>query len=110
MVNGLPHLKSPIKLCEDCLVGKQHRDPFPKKSKWRATQILQLVHADICGPIKPMSNSKKRQLTTAYTPQQSEVAERKNRTIMNMVRSMLSEKKMPKFLARSRQLDNTCLK
>ena len=32
----------------------------------------------------------KRQLMAAYTPQQNGVAERKNRTIMNMVRSMLS--------------------
>lgn len=96
MVNGLPHLKPPLKLCKDCLVGKQHRDSFPKKSPWRASDVLQLVHADICGPITPNSNSKKRQLTAAYTPQQNGVAERKNRTIMNMVRSMLSEKKIPK--------------
>ncbi|MCH83140.1 copia-type polyprotein, partial [Trifolium medium] len=32
----------------------------------------------------------KRQLTAAYTPQQNGVSERKNRTLMNMVRSMLS--------------------
>ncbi|GAA0163301.1 hypothetical protein LIER_19200 [Lithospermum erythrorhizon] len=38
----------------------------------------------------------KRQLTNAYTPQQNGVAERKNRIVMNMVRSMLSAKKMPK--------------
>lgn len=38
----------------------------------------------------------KRQLTTAYTPQQNEVAERKNRTIMNMVRCILEEKKLPR--------------
>lgn len=37
-----------------------------------------------------------RQLTTAYTPQQNGVAERKNRTIMNMVRAMLKDKQMPK--------------
>lgn len=41
-------------------------------------------------------NGIKRQLTTAYTPQQNGVAERKNRTIMNMVRNMLSEKEIPK--------------
>lgn len=40
-------------------------------------------------------NGIQRQLTTAYTPQQNGVAERKNRTIMNMVRSMLTEKKIP---------------
>ena len=38
----------------------------------------------------------KRQLTTAYTPQQNGVVERKNRTVMNMVRSMLSDKNIPK--------------
>lgn len=166
MVKGLPLLKTPTKVCSDCLVGKQHRDSIPKKSFWRATQKLQLVHADICGPVKPESNSRKRymitfiddfsrrcwvyflsekseafvafkkfknyaekesgslvcclrtdrggeftsnefndfcssngikrQLTASYTPQQNGVAERKNRTIMNLVRSMLSEKKIPK--------------
>ena len=166
MVEGLPTVKTPQKLCTHCLVGKQHRDPIPKRNHWRATHKLQLVHSDICGPISPSSNSNKRyilsfiddftrkiwiyllnqksealeafkgfktwaekeagtsikclrtdrggeynskeftefcsthgitrQLTAAYTPQQNGVAERKNRTIMNMVRSMLSEKQMPK--------------
>ena len=41
-------------------------------------------------------NGIKRQLTAAYTPQRNGVVERKNRTIMNMVRCMLSEKKIPK--------------
>jgi hypothetical protein len=38
----------------------------------------------------------KRQFTTAYTPQQNGVSERKNRTILNMVRSMISARNMPK--------------
>lgn len=166
MVDGLPPFKTPTRLCTDCMTGKQHRDFIPKKSLWRASHRLQLIHADICGPIKPESNSNKRyllsfiddfsrktwiyflhekseafamfrsykayvekeigayikclrtdrggeftsnefgefckthgisrQLTTAYTPQQNGVAERKNRTVMNMVRSMLSEKRVPK--------------
>lgn len=37
MVNGLPQLKAPSKVCEDCLVGKQHRNPFPKENTWRAS-------------------------------------------------------------------------
>jgi hypothetical protein len=64
MVNGLPSFTSPSRLCKDCLVGKQQRDSFPKKSTWRASQILQLIHADICGPIKPISNSQKWYLLT----------------------------------------------
>ena len=35
-----------------------------KESTWRALQILQLMHVDICGPIKPISNGKKRYLIT----------------------------------------------
>jgi len=42
-------------------------------------------------------NGIKRQLTTAYTPHQNGVSERKNRTVMNMVRSMLSARKVPKI-------------
>ena len=38
----------------------------------------------------------KRQLTAAYTPQQNGVAKCRNRTIMNMVRSILSDKGIPK--------------
>jgi hypothetical protein len=60
MVKGLPTFQAHTRVCEECLVGKQQRDPFPKKSTWRASQILQLVHANICGPINPISNSKKR--------------------------------------------------
>lgn len=35
-------------------------------------------------------------MTTTYTPQQYGLAERKNMTVMNLVRPMLSEKKVPK--------------
>ncbi|KAL8106255.1 hypothetical protein AgCh_029879 [Apium graveolens] len=166
MVTGLPQLPVSTIVCNDCMNGKQHHQPIPKKTQWRATQRLQLIHADICGPITPASDSQKRyvlcliddfsrktwvyflseksevfhyfkcfktlvekqsklsilclrtdkggefnsaefndfcklngikrQLTTAYTPQQNGVAERNNRTVMNLVRSMLSEKNMPK--------------
>src|ERR1044072_1343118 len=39
-----------------------------------------------------VNNGIKRQLTAPYTPQHNGVAERKNMTIMNMTRNMLSEK------------------
>ncbi|GAU49517.1 hypothetical protein TSUD_300440 [Trifolium subterraneum] len=38
----------------------------------------------------------KRQLTAAYTPQQNGVSKRKNRTLLNMVRSMIAGKGVPK--------------
>lgn len=166
MVRGLPQIGNTKKVCENCLVGKQKRESFPKKSSWRASKNLQLIHADICGPITPESighkrylltfiddrsrkmwsyiiaekseafekfksykasvekesglfvcclrtdrggefcskefdefcktHGIKRQLTAAYTPQQNGVAERRNQTIMNLVRSTLSERRMPK--------------
>lgn len=165
MVEGLPKINTNGTVCEVCMKGKQIREKIPKKSLWRATQRLELVHSDICGPISPTSesgkryiinfidefsrkcwsfflaeksealrtfkefknaaeresgellvclrtdrggeyNSKafqdycvehdiKRQLTAAYTPQQNGVAERKNRSILNMVRCMLFGMKVP---------------
>jgi hypothetical protein len=166
MVKGLPVIQETEETCEECIIGKQHRDSIPKIANWRATEKLQLVHSDICGPINPTSNGGsryfitftddfsrktwtyvltekanalaifkkfkasaeketncqikclrtdrggeftssafndfcsesgiKRQLTAAYTPQQNGVSERKNRTIMNMVRSMLAGMNVPK--------------
>ena len=167
LVEGLPKLNVTNNACAVCNRGKQHRTVIPKKAEWRATRRLQLVHADLCGPITPISSSHKRyifcliddfsrkawiyflaekseaflmfrtfkisvekesgcaisclrtdrggeftsiefqifcaehgikrQLTAAYTPQQNGVAERKNRTILNMVRCLLLEKEMPKL-------------
>ncbi|KAH0707987.1 hypothetical protein KY289_013063 [Solanum tuberosum] len=114
MVTGLPQITAPSKICEECVVGKQHRSQFPKEKSWRAKDVLELVHSDLCGPINPTSNGGKtikalrdrggeycskefeefcakhgirRELTAAYTPQKNGVSKRKNRTILNMVRS-----------------------
>lgn len=62
MVEGLSLLAAPLKVCTNCLAGKQHRNNIPKKSYWRATCKLQLVHSDIYGPVTPESNSGKRYL------------------------------------------------
>jgi hypothetical protein len=32
MVLGIPKLEHINKMCEVCVMGKQHRKPFPKKS------------------------------------------------------------------------------
>lgn len=60
MVNELPSIQILKNLCMKCLIGKQHRDTMTKRSLWRELNKLQLVHADICGSIKPKSNSNKR--------------------------------------------------
>lgn len=151
--------------CEACVMGKQARQSFPAGRAWRASRKLQLIHADLCGPIqtKYLGGSRyfllfvddysrlcwvyflkhkdetferllklktlvekqsgksikvlqtdrggefvsnqftaycedqgiKRELTAPYSPQQNRVAERKNRTIMEIARSLLKHKRLP---------------
>lgn len=45
------------KICEQCLAGKQHRMPFPLSTS-RATERLELIHADLCGPMEVESIGK----------------------------------------------------
>ena len=40
----------PLPLCESCLEGKMTKRPFNSKGN-RATNVLELVHTDVCGPI-----------------------------------------------------------
>ncbi|KAG8474844.1 hypothetical protein CXB51_031533 [Gossypium anomalum] len=42
-------------VCEVCQLGKQARLPFPTNKAWRASERLQLVHTDMCGPMKTQS-------------------------------------------------------
>ena len=40
------------------MLGKQHRDSFPKKSESRALRVLELVYSDVCGKISVPSLGK----------------------------------------------------
>ncbi|UYV64622.1 hypothetical protein LAZ67_3001360 [Cordylochernes scorpioides] len=154
--------------CIQCIQGKLTETPFPKKTEYRATETLQLVHSDICGPLPTNSLSGKRyfitftddysrytkiyllkgkdeayekikdyvisahtefgkniqtirtdngreyvnrqvedflnqsgikhQLTVPYSPAQNGVAERKNRSLMEMTRCMLFDSGLPQSL------------
>jgi transposase InsO family protein len=165
MVGGVPEITHPEELCHACLAGKQARVPFPQTVQWRATQPLELLHIDLCGPITPSTaagnkyfmlivddctrwmavyalKSKdqacemfvkfksesenqiglkikcvrsdrggeflsgafkevcesagiKRHFTAPYSPQQNGVVERKNRTIMEMTRSLMKSMGVP---------------
>lgn len=64
MVIGFPQITVPSQICEECVVGKQHRTEFPKEKSWRAETALELIHSDICGPISPTSNGDKRYFIT----------------------------------------------
>ena len=53
MVRGLPQIDHVEQICDSCMAGKQRRRPFPATSNYRAKNLLDLVHADLCGPITP---------------------------------------------------------
>lgn len=57
MVNGLPSTTCVDDICEGCVCGKQHKLSFPVGKSWRDKKRLELVHADICGPMNtPLLN------------------------------------------------------
>ncbi|XP_073355301.1 uncharacterized protein [Aegilops tauschii subsp. strangulata] len=60
MVHGLPLIDEADRVCEACLAGKHRRAPFPDRALNRATTPLELVHADLCGPISPPTPGGKR--------------------------------------------------
>lgn len=39
-------------VCEICLEGKMARLPYPQQSQKKTTQPLELIHTDLCGPMK----------------------------------------------------------
>ncbi|MCO5554081.1 hypothetical protein L7F22_007607 [Adiantum nelumboides] len=166
MVHDLSLLEMPPRhVCEGCVLGKMHRFAFSQDGSVRGTRKLQLVHSDVCGPMRTPSvrNSLyfvtfiddffrfcwvyplkaksdvfpifqhyvamvenetgckvqtlrtdrggeymsgafkdflgkkgiKHQCTMPYTPQQNGVAERKNKSLMEMARCMLKAKSLP---------------
>jgi len=164
MVFGLPRIDS-TNLCEGCIYGKQTRKSFPVGKAKRASHYLELIHADLCGPMQTKSlggsiyfllfvddysrmswvyflqhksetfqkfqifkamvenqsgchikvlrtdrggefiskdfnlfceeEGIQRELTAPYTLEQNGIAERKNRTIVEMARSMLQARRLP---------------
>ncbi|KAL4317812.1 hypothetical protein GQ457_18G000340 [Hibiscus cannabinus] len=164
MVLGLSNIGE-LDFCEGCVYGKQNRRSFPIGKSWRASNCLEIVHVDLCGPMKTESpggnryfllftddysrmswvyflkfksktfenfkkfkalvekqhessikalrsdrggeflsndfnvfcdaNGIRRELTAPYTPEQNGVAERKNRIVVEMARSLLKAKNLP---------------
>ncbi|WRX23007.1 Reverse transcriptase [Theobroma cacao] len=107
MVDGLLGIQRYLKLCDVYQYGKQCRKPYPKERRWKAQQKLELIHTDLCGPMKEASlNGKfekflenlgvRHQLTVTYSPHQNGTVERKNKTLLEMSRCMLFQMDLPK--------------
>ncbi|KAJ9535257.1 hypothetical protein OSB04_un001652 [Centaurea solstitialis] len=154
----------PFDNCESCLSGKMTKQPFNKENE-RATDLLEIIHTDVCGPFSHVARGGYRyfitftddfsrygyvylmrhksesferfrefhnevqnqlgrkikflrldrggeylsdefdnhlmecgivsQLTPPYTPQMNGVSERRNRTLLDMVRTMMCHSMLP---------------
>lgn len=47
----------PQNLCNGCILGKMHKSPFPKEGT-RASNVGDLVHSLVCGPMETISPGK----------------------------------------------------
>ena len=168
LVHGLPDVGARQRQCISCLRGKQHREAIPKVSTRRASELLELVHSDLCGPMQTQSlggalyfmliiddcsrftwvyflhrkdeafecfknwktyvekdsgkqvkairadkggeftsnafirfcteNGIRRELANTGSPWENGVVERKNRTVVEMARTMLEHRELPRSL------------
>jgi hypothetical protein len=56
MVDGMNLKEVPLHhVCEACIEGKHQRTSFPKDEAIRASKLLELVHNDVCRPMKNTS-------------------------------------------------------
>jgi hypothetical protein len=60
LVRGLPPIGHANQPYNGCLTGKQRRASFPQVTSYRASKKLELIHADLCGPITPATPDGKR--------------------------------------------------
>ncbi|GJT71716.1 retrovirus-related pol polyprotein from transposon TNT 1-94 [Tanacetum coccineum] len=95
VVIGLPKLKYvKDQLCSSCEVSKAKRSSLKTKVVPSSKGRLNLLHMDLCGPMRVASiNGKKyilHQNSTPRTPEQNGVVERRNHTLVEAARTMLS--------------------
>jgi hypothetical protein len=56
MVDGMNLKEVPLHhICEGCIKGKHQRTSFPTDGATRASQLLEIVHIDVCRPMRTTS-------------------------------------------------------
>nr|GFB44564.1 hypothetical protein [Tanacetum cinerariifolium] len=103
IVVGLPKLKF-VKdhLCSSCELGKAKQKSFHTKLPPSSKRRLQLLHIDLCGPMRTLhayfvAEGILHQTSFARTPEQNGIVKRRNRTLVEAARTMLSAAKVPLF-------------
>ncbi|GKA04348.1 putative ribonuclease H-like domain-containing protein [Tanacetum coccineum] len=104
LVRGLPSkLFENDQTCVACQKGKQHRASCKSKTENSISLPLHLLHMDLFGPTFVKSLMKKMYClvvtddysSVAGTPQQNGVVKRRNRTLIEAARTMLTDSKLP---------------
>ncbi|GJV38635.1 retrovirus-related pol polyprotein from transposon TNT 1-94 [Tanacetum coccineum] len=90
LVRGLPRLKfEKDNLCSVCQLGKSKKHTHKPKTENTNLEVLHTIHMDLC-----IFHQK----SVPRTPQQNDVVERQNRTLVEAARTMLIFFKAPMFL------------
>nr|GFB84897.1 integrase, catalytic region, zinc finger, CCHC-type, peptidase aspartic, catalytic [Tanacetum cinerariifolium] len=88
LVQGLSKMKfEKDHLCFACEQGKIHQKHHKSKTAFASNKPLYLLHIDLCGPMR-----------IERTPQQNGVVERRNQTLVEAARTMLTFTNQPLFL------------
>nr|GEX41405.1 putative reverse transcriptase domain, ribonuclease H-like domain, aspartic peptidase domain protein [Tanacetum cinerariifolium] len=107
LVQGLPKMKfKKDHLCSACEQRKIHQKHHKSKTAFTLNKPLYLLYMDLCGSMRVESINGKRYVLvvvddihgTHGTPQQNGVVERRNQTLVEPVRTMLTFANLPLFL------------
>nr|GFA13000.1 hypothetical protein [Tanacetum cinerariifolium] len=92
LVQGLPKMNfEKDHLCSACEQWKIHWKHHKSKTTFASNKPFYLLHMDLCGPMRVQSINGK-------TPQQNGVVERRNRTLVEAARTILTFVNLPSFL------------
>ena len=80
--------------CDICVQAKMTITTFPKNSE-RKTDLLDIVHSDVCGPLRSESLNKAKYFVTFIDDSSKSTSERKNRTLLEMARCILMQTGLP---------------
>lgn len=96
--------------CEVCIEGKMHRAPFPKATKSVSSAVMDLVHTDVCGPMRTTTLGGRRyfitfiddysKYTVVYLMREKSEALEKAKEFVEMAKTQFGRK--PKILRSDR--------